>query len=49
MKSDLGSISDNGENIVKTIYALADRYCLNSLPKTRFVSAGRSETWEQSM
>jgi CBS domain-containing protein len=48
-KKDWGNLSDTDENIAKTILALADHYSLNKLPKSKFVSAGRSETWEESM
>jgi CBS domain-containing protein len=44
---ELKKVSEAGENISKTLKALADNYSLNS--QTKIVTAGRSESWEDAM
>lgn len=47
-QTDFGKVSATGESIAKTIKALSERYSLNSQPRKRIVSAGRSESWEEA-
>ena len=48
-EAGLGSVSETDENIARTVKALADSYSVNSQPKIRIASAGRSESWEEKM